>query len=111
MAWEDTLVVMVRNLIGDLGTVPVYSDERIQSAIITSGLIVSQEYIFNVAYIFDLSTPDMTPDPTETDTLDPIAVGLFTLKAACLLNTNSYQTALGGGIKVRDGDSEVDTTA
>jgi hypothetical protein len=110
MAWQDILIPMVRNLIGDLSDTPTYEDERIEQAIVTAGLIVSQEYPFQTTYTFDFSTPDLIPDPTETDTLDNAAVALFSLKAACILSMNSYQLAVGRGIRVRDGDSEVDTT-
>ncbi len=110
MAWQDDLVIMVRHLIGDLATTPVYSDDRIAEAIVVSGLIASQEYPLDVTYTFDFSLPDISPDPTLPESYDGLAIALFTLKAACILLTNSYQTAIGTGIRVRDGDSEVDTT-
>ena len=111
MAWETTLVTMVRAIIGDMSASPTYTDARIQTALATAGLIVAQEYPhFTNEYSFDLATPDITPDPTDTNTLDQEAMALFSLKASCMLNLNTYQTAVGAGIKVRDGDSEVDTT-
>src|SRR5688500_10715162 len=108
MAWQDTMVPMVRVLIGDDTDTQRYESSRIEMAIVTAGLIVAQEYPFKTAYTFDLSLPEVLPDPTVI--LDSEAVALFTLKAACLLNLNTYQTAVGTGIRVKDGDSEVDTT-
>lgn len=107
--WQTVLTTMVRNLIGDTSTTsPTYSDARVQEAIVVSGLIAAQEFDFDTDYIFDLETPDISPDPVINN--DTIAMALFTLKAACILNQNSYTNAIGAGIRVRDGDSEVDTT-
>lgn len=109
MAWETDLVVMVRSLIGDMTEPYAFEDDRLQQSIVVAGLLVSQEFDLDTEYEFDLSAPDISPDPT--DEPDLMAMALFSLKAACLLSLNSYQSALGGGIRVRDGDSEVDTTA
>lgn len=110
MAWQDILIPMVRTLIGDYGDIPRYANERIEQAVLTAALIVSQQYPFTTTYTLDFTAVTITPDPTETATLDNIAIALFSLKAACLLSVNDYQKAVGAGIRVRDGDSEVDTT-
>lgn len=110
MAWDNTIVTMVRNLIGDVSITPTFSDDRIATAILVAVSIVGQEYDFDTTYIVDFDLLSLSPDPTETSTYDPVAVALFSLKAACLLNMNQYQSAVGTGIRVRDGDSEVDTT-
>ncbi len=107
--WKTILTIIVRNLINDTAAT-TFTDERIHTAIAVAGLIVAQEYAFDVTYVFDLQAPEITPDPTVAATYDPVASALFSLKAACILNTNAYQSAVGKGIKVRDGDSEVDTT-
>lgn len=111
MAWQTDLTIIVRNLIGDLGVTQAYDDSRIEQCLAVAGLITSQEFEFDTDYTFDLSAPDITPDPTLSSTYDRSAMALFTLKAACMLNLNSYQGAVSTGIKVRDGDSEVDTTS
>lgn len=108
-SWAPTTTAIVRGLINDLSATPVYSDARIQQAVIIGGLISSQEFPFVVDYTFDVEGSGISPDPVATQ--DDAAVALFTLKAACILDTNKYQTAVGDGIRVKDGDSEVDTTA
>jgi hypothetical protein len=110
MAWREVLIPMVRAMIGDLGDPQRYDDSRIEQAILTGGLIASQEYPFDTTYSFDFSAAEILPDPTESSTLDNEAIALFGLKAACILSVNDYQRAVGAGIRVRDGDSEVDTT-
>lgn len=110
MAWQTTLVTMVRNLIGDLSATPTYSDAQIQESITVAAYMVYAEYPFSVQYTFDLDTPDITPDPTVSDPIDYAAVALFPLKAACMLNLNSMQTSVGNSIRVKDGTSEIDTS-
>lgn len=111
MAWNDIIVPMVRNLIGDVGDNPKYADDRIEQAIVTAGLIVTNEYEFSANYTFDFTTAEISPDPTEPETLDNAFVALVALKAACILSINSYQTAVTGGIKVVDDGSSIDTTS
>lgn len=109
--WNTYLSVIVRNLIGDMSDSQVFDDSRLYSAICTGGLIAAQEYYFKNQYTFDLAGLTITPDPCDPNSLEPIAMALFSLKAACILTMNNYQGAVAGGIKVRDGDSEVDTTS
>lgn len=111
MAWNDVLIPMVRNLSADVSDTPTYEDERIEQAIITAGLIVTREFEFKTNYVFDFSTPDIIPDPTEPTSLDNGFIALVALKAACILSMNAYQHAVGRGIRVRDDDSEIDTTS
>lgn len=109
--WDTTIPIMVRHLINDVSTTPKYSDERIKEAVVVAGLIASQEYKFSTNYTFDLDGSTISPDPASDASYDAIAIALFGLKAACILSMNSYQNAVSTGIRVRDGDSEVDTTS
>lgn len=102
---------MVRSLINDLDRDPVYSDDKVEQAIVVAGLIVGNEFDFNVEYTFDIDNPSISPDPTSSSTYDSEAIGLIALKAACMLNLNSYQKSVSNGIMVRDGDSQIDLTA
>lgn len=110
MAWDTTLVLITRNLINDKSSAQAYSDERIMESILIGGLYATSDYPFSTDYTFDFDQIQLSPDPTVAATLDKIAMALFPLKAACILNTNSYQGSVGTAIKIRDGDSSVDTT-
>lgn len=108
MAWQSTMVIFVRQLINDLGTTEEYDDARIEEAIAVGAMIAINEFPFDTEYVIDLETPDITPDPTTS--YDPLAIALFSLKAACILDTGRVQqSAAKEGILVRDGDSVVDT--
>jgi hypothetical protein len=108
MAWQDDMVIMVRVLINDLLAPQKKADAYIEQVIVTAGIFVDQETELATEYDFDVSTPDITPDPTDAD--DNTFIALATLKAACLLNVGDYQKATGCGMRVRDGDSLVDTS-
>ena len=110
MAWDTTLVTMVRHLVNDLGGNNEFDDDRLKNSIVVSGLLVSQEFKFSQSYTFDLDTPDISPDPTKTNTYDGEAIALLTLRSACMLDVGRYQNAVANGVRIRDGDSEVETT-
>lgn len=107
MPWTSSLPIGVRVLINDPDGI-IYDDSRILSSIVTAGLITSQDYPFDIDYTFDLANNIISPDPVDSN--DNIAVALFMLKAACILDTNRYQGAIGNAIKISDSGSSIDTT-
>lgn len=111
MAWTTTLVTITRHLISDLSVSDErYDDNRIQEALVISGIFTSRVYEFDQDYTFDISVPSIAPDPTLTASLDNDAIALFTLKAACMLDTARYQDNLDNiGVLVRDENTIIDT--
>ena len=108
MAWQTTLVTMVRHLVNDLGGSNEFDESRIRESIVVAGIIVSQEYSFDHDYTFDLDSVDISPDPVSKN--DNAAVALISLRSACMLDTNKYQSAVKNGVRIREGDSQIDTT-
>ena len=107
MSWQISSTLMVRAIIGDMDeTNQKYSDSRIQQAVVISGLIASQEYPFATTYTFNIVEPSISPDPSS----DSLAMALFTLRAACMLDTNSYSDTVSNSVNVEDGDTVVKTT-
>jgi len=110
MSINTSLTLMVRHLISDLGSTERYADSRIETSITIAGLLTSQVFEFANDYVFDLTTPNITPDPLDANILDNQAIALITLKAACMLDMNRYQdNADCVGIIVRDENSIIDT--
>lgn len=108
MAWDTDLVLMTRVIISDITSPQTYTDEYIQRVLITAGIQVDAEFPFPYAYVYDISALTIVPDPvTNTDSQ---FVALIPLKAACILTQGEFKQALGQGIKVRDGDSAIDTS-
>jgi len=108
MAWDSDLVLMVRILIGDHNSPQTHEDDYIKSVLITAGIMVDAEIPFSYDYIYSLSDSTIVPDPVTSD--DQIFMALVPLKAACILTQSDFKNALGQGIKVRDGDSQIDTS-
>lgn len=107
MAWQDSMILMVRYLIGDTAEPYKFSDSKIEQSIVIGGLLAAQDFPFTTQYTFDVGNATIGPDPSS----DYQAVALFTLRAAAMLVLDGYQKAVTSGIRVKDGDSEVDTTS
>lgn len=108
MAWSDDLVLMTRVLVGDINTPQTYADEYIQRVLITAGIIVDSEVVLGSNYAYDISALTIVPDPVTSG--DAVFMALVPLKSACILTQGEFKQALGQGIKVRDGDSAIDTS-
>lgn len=96
-------------MLGDLGAVEEFSDERLATAITIAAILVQQEYTFNTTYTVDVEAPCLEPDPTDSATLDQAAIALFTLKAACLVLGGSYHDAIRNGVRIDDWQTSIDT--
>ena len=107
-AWEDELTLMVRILANDTSAIPRNTDAYIQQVIVTAGILVDADIDFIVNYTFDVTDTFISPDPIAM--LDQTFRALVPLKAACIIQTGDFQDAIGQGIKVRDGDSAIDTS-
>lgn len=110
MAWDTDLVLITRVLINDLNTPQKNADIYLQRVLVTAGLLVSNDIALSFDYKFDISNITITPDPLSGDVNDIVAQSLFPMKAACIINQGDFQKAISQGIKVRDGDSAVDTS-
>lgn len=108
MVWNIDLVLMTRVLVSDLTLPQTYSDEYIQRVLITAGIQVDAEFPFPFDYVYDITALTIVPDPVVSS--DSSFMGLIPLKAACILTQGEFKQALGQGIKVRDGDSAIDTS-
>lgn len=108
MAWDDDLVLMTRVLMNDYNEPQKYTDEYLRKVLVCAGVLVRKEIELPYEYTFDISAGTISPDPI--DSQDTIAQALLPLRAAAMLNQGAYITAIGQGIRVRDGDSQIDTT-
>jgi hypothetical protein len=108
VAWEADLVLMTRVLMNDYTEPQKYSDTYLRQVLVCAGILVRKDIELPYAYEFDISAGTMTPDPIVSQ--DTIAQALLPLRAAAMLNQGAYITAIGQGIRVRDGDSQIDTT-
>lgn len=105
MAWQDTIVDVVRGLVSDMTPPYTYSNTRIEELIVISGILVSQDVDFNTSYTFNTKAVSITPDP-ETD-MD--FVSLVALKTACTILSGEHRTAANKAVSVKDGPAFIDT--
>jgi hypothetical protein len=108
MSWDADLILMVRVLVSDIASPQTYTDEYLERVLITAGIIVDAEIPFDYDYSYDISALTISPDPVTSE--DSVFMALVPLKAACILVQGEFKQALGQGIKVRDGDSAIDTS-
>lgn len=108
MAWNIDLVLMLRVLVSDITEPQTYTDTYLKRVLVTAGIIVDADIPFGTAYTYDISLLKISPDPVGLN--DSAFMSLVPLKAACILTISEFQSALGQGIKVRDGDSAIDTS-
>ena len=112
MAWQTECVRILRHLINDLDDdAPTFSSSRLQETILVAATMVLREASFSQTYAVDVDALSMTPDPTLSTNRDDSFIALVCLKAGCIIDRARLRSNVGQGIKIRDGDSEVDTTA
>ncbi len=108
MTWDIDLVLMVRVLVSDINEPQTYTDEYLQRVLVTAGIMVDADIPFVTDYAYDMSLITIAPDPVALN--DSAFMSLVPLKTACILTMGEFKSALGQGIKVRDGDSAIDTS-
>lgn len=106
MAWDSTLTMVVRGLIGDLTEPYTYDDERINQIICVAGASVDQSVPLDFPYIFDLDNVTISPDPTLIP--DKNAQYLFALKAVVLIAQGELRSSSDNAVSMRDGPAAID---
>ncbi len=105
MAWQDTIVPIVRGLIFDLTSPFTYSCTRLEELIAVSAVLVTQEVSFTTAYVIDLDAISITPDPSGNADF----VALVSIRTACLISQGEHRDAAKKAFSVKDGPAFVDT--
>lgn len=106
MAWQDTMVTMLRVVIDDGGNNPTYSDSRLEEVLVVSASLTQKDVDF--ASTYTIGVTDLTIDPDPVTGSDYAFINLVTLKAACLLANSEFKTEANSAISVRDGSAAID---
>ena len=110
MAWDSTMVTILRVLISDIDVPQSYTSARLQQILVVGAQYVQQEISFSTTYTITIGTPAISPDPTLTASKDDAFTNLVVLKAACLTDWGEFrQKALVAGIKARCGPAILET--
>jgi len=108
MAWDSTLIPMVRNLIGDVAATS-YTDARIKTLCIVSAKLLLTEATFDDTYSVDVVNETISPDTSSP--LDNGFINLLALKTAWVITNSEARTYSLLGVKVVDGPSSIDFVA
>lgn len=107
MAWQDEIMVIVRELLGDVETPYTFSDSRMEQVIVVGAQFVNSEIEFDVTYTIDVDATTISPDPTSSR--DDLFISLVSLKTACILSRALLRTtASSEGVRIKDGMGEID---
>lgn len=108
MAWQDQLVPMLRDMLGDNVAPLKFTDEDLEGVLITGARLVSKEVGFVNEYVIDRENISILPDPTLEATLDPDFSNLMTVRAACIITKGQMIKTSGQAIKIVDNKSQID---
>jgi hypothetical protein len=108
MAWKKEIVSIVRVLINDLNQPYSFSDSRLQQAIVVAAQFVKADLTFNQDYLVNITSPDISPDPTELEQKDDIFINCVSLKTSCIIDQSIFRTkATLEGIKTALGPAQL----
>lgn len=110
MSWSETVLPMVRGLIGDIDTPQTYSDTRLTDITVYSAHLLTGEASFNFDYTISIPNSSISPDPTVSPE-DTNFTNLLALRTAVLISNSEYKTAAKQSFVVKDGPSSVDTVS
>jgi len=108
MAWQQTMVTLLRSLIFDLDTPYTYTDERLEEIIVSAALHVIMEVDFANTYTVNLAQYNITPDPV-TGTEEIAFQVLVARKASYIILFGEAKSAAAKSISIKDGPSSIDT--
>lgn len=106
MAWQDSMIPMVRVMVNDIDAT-TYTDDTLEQVLVVAAFQVCgdlQEFDFKV----DIVNSQITPDPTAVATENDSFVNLACIKAACIVDTGAAAKAASQAISVKDGTSAID---
>jgi hypothetical protein len=108
MAWDDTMPLILRNVIGDVNAPQKYTDDRLNETIIAAAQLILFRVPLPTTYSIDIGNITVSPDPTNPTTKDDAFVNFTILKAACMLMNAEVRVYGQQAIAIRDGTSAID---
>jgi hypothetical protein len=117
--WYNYMIPLIRVEIGDTGTTQVFTDLALKKKLVIAANQLDTEgrfyEIFDYNYLFSIDNGDgsgwnITPDPIYAS-FDRNFLSLWILKTLCSHARASLVGATSNAIKIKDGDSSIDTTA
>lgn len=108
MAWDSSMTIMLRQVIGDITSPYTYTDAQLKTLLITNAQLIRTEITFDNSYTVNISSETITPDPTALSTPDDVFINFVVLKSAAILVSAEARVQSKIGISVQDGPSRID---
>jgi len=109
MSWQGQLSTIVRHLINDVDSTNYkFTDNRIETTILVAAQLTKMQVDFVNRYSINVESCMLTPDPTDTSTLDEAFITLVSLRAACIIIGSEIRSESGNAISIKDGPSAID---
>lgn len=104
-SWEQTMILMLRSLIGDLDET-TYTDARLKQVLVIAAYDVNASADFLHDYAVDVANMTISPDPVDAGDQDFAVLTVY--KAACILIGSEVKTQSLNAIAIKDGPSSID---
>lgn len=114
MAWQDHMVPLLRDLIGDNGDTVTYTDSRLEQVIMSAAQLTLKDVDFAQPYQIQIPQSSISPDPTAPVSglvRDDAFINIVTLKAAYIIVWGEFRTESGKAMMIKDGPSVIDRKA
>jgi hypothetical protein len=119
-SWTEYILPLMRTQLADWGTTQTYSDDELKKRLVISAWQLYQmanvtapfsvEYSFTISNDSDPDAWDIQPDPIY-GSVDKNFLNLWILKTNADITKSGYLSNAGNAIKVKDGDTSIDTSA
>lgn len=119
MPWQDVMTTLLRHTINDVDDPQLYTDNRLQLAILAAAQFVNTEFDWRPnEYQVSLPTLNLSPDPTTNGNngnqhlnLNNWFINLVILKTSIIMFGNNLRTASMQAFAIKDIDVTVDLRA
>jgi len=106
-SWDSVMVIILRDIIGDMLLPYQYTNTSLKSILVTAAMMTNRELHFGTSYTIDMGNNTISPDPVGVPDHD--FIGLVCLKAAIFIADGEYRNAARTAIVHRDGPAQIDT--
>lgn len=106
MAWQDSMIPIVRAFINDFDSPVTYTDGQLEEFIVIAAFLVNNEIDFATTYTITINEVSISPDPVTNN--DPDFQGLVALQAACIILKAEVKKYGLQNVRVTDAGSTLD---
>ena len=100
---------IVRHLVNDVDSDSyTFSNNRLETTILVAAQLCQMNIDFANTYTINVENCTLSPDPTDSSTVDNPFITLICLRAACIIIGSEIRSESGNAISIKDGPSAID---